>query len=153
MPVIRTDAERRPDLFFWFGAIERIHIELWLSSAHLEVPGDLVDFWTQTGGSDFFESETIFRPTSITTPVPYFVSGDDIDAANHQRIRNGMSKSYLAFHDGTFLSAIRLADKKFVTLGEEPEETAEFSDFDDWYLRTVRELFATEYGLAPGSDD
>ena len=37
-----------------------------------------------------------------------------------------MSASYLVFHDGIFLSAVRLADKKLVTLGDEHEETAYF---------------------------
>ena len=147
MLTILKDAERRPDLFGWFGAIGRGYIELWSRSSNLDAPSDLVDFWSQTGGGDLFESETMFRPTLIPTPVPYFVSGDDIDTANQQRIRDGMPKSYLAFHDGIFLSAVRLADKKLVTLSGKHEETALFSDLDDWYLRTLRELYGTRYGL------
>jgi hypothetical protein len=144
---ILKDAESRPDLFCWFGAVGRGRVESWLQSSNLEVPCDLVDFWTQTGGGDLFESETMFRPTLIPAGVPYFFSGDDIDTANQQRIRNGMSKSYLAFHDGSFLSAVRLADGKLVTLSGQHEETAVFSDLDDWYLRTLRELYASRYGL------
>jgi len=89
----------------------------------------------------------MFRPTPIPSPVPYFVPGDDIDTANQQRIRHGMSKAYLAFHDGIFLSAVRLADQKLVTMNEEHEESAVFADLDDWYLRTLRALYATHYRL------
>ena len=131
----------RPDLFHWFGAIKRDHIERWLRSSGLEVPSDLLDFWTLAGGGDLFESETMFRPTPIPTTVPYFVSGDDIDSANQQRIRGGMLKSYVAFHDGIFLSAVRLAGR-LVTMDGQYQETAVFSDLDDWYLRTLRAEYA-----------
>jgi hypothetical protein len=148
MLAILKDAASRPDLFHWFGAIEREQIESWLRSSSLEVPSDLLDFWTQTGGGDLFEdSETMFRPTPIPTTVPYFVPGDDIDTANQHRVSNGLSKAYLAFHDGTFLSAIRLADQTLVTMNEEHEEIAVFSDLDDWYLRTLRDLHASHYRL------
>jgi len=148
MLAILKDAESHPDLFAWFGAIARGQIEGWLPSSNLEVPDDLLDFWTKTGGGDLFESETMFRPTQVPSPEPYFVSGDDIDTANQYRIPTGMSASYLVFHDGIFLSAVRLADKKLVTLSNEHEETAVFSDLDNWYLRTLRKDFANRYGLS-----
>jgi len=119
MLAILKDAETRPDLFFWFGAIARDQIEAWLRSLNLVVPDDLLDFWTKNGGGDLFECETMFRPTQIPSPEPYFVSGDHIDTANQYRIPKGISVSHLVFHDGIFLSAVRLADKKLVTLGEE----------------------------------
>jgi hypothetical protein len=149
MLAILKDAETRPDLFFWFGPIERAQVEMWIRSSNLEVPSDLLDFWIQTGGGDFFDAETMFRPTLIPTAALYFVPGDDISAANEWRIRNGMTKSYLAFHDGLFLSAVRLADQKIVTLSDDHRETAEFSHLDDWYLGTFRELYGALYGLAP----
>ena len=149
MLAILKDARSRPDLFHWFGAIEREQVELWLRSLSLKVPSELLDFWTQTGGGDLFEdSETMFRPTPIPTTVPYFVPGDDIDTANQHRIRNGMSKAYLAFHDGIFLSAVRLADQALVTINGKHEEIAVFSDLDDWYLRTLRDSYASHYRLA-----
>jgi hypothetical protein len=91
MLAILKDAESRPDLFTWFGAIARGQIEVWLRSSNLEVPDDLLDFWTKTGGGDLFECETMFRPTQIPSLEPYFVSGDDIDTANQYRIPKGMS--------------------------------------------------------------
>jgi hypothetical protein len=75
MLAILKDAEIRPDLFAWFGAIARGQIEVWLRSSNLEEPDDLLDFWTKTGGGDLFEGETIFRPTQIPSLEPYFVSG------------------------------------------------------------------------------
>jgi hypothetical protein len=147
MLAILKDAKRRPDLFHWFGSIQRTQIEAWAQLSSIAVPDDLLEFWSQTGGGDLFESETIFRPTLTPSPEPYFIDGDDVDSANQFRIHNGMSKSYLAFHDGLFLSAVRMSDQMFVTLGESYEETAVFSDFDEWYLRTLRADYAANYDL------
>jgi hypothetical protein len=147
MLAILKDAETRPDLFAWSGAITRSQIEVWLGSSNLKVPDDLLDFWTKTGGG--VESETMFRPTQIPSLEPYFVSGDDIDTANQYRIPKGMSVSYLVFHDGIFLSAVRLADKKLVTLDDKHEETAVFSNLEDGYLGTLRKDYASHYGLIP----
>jgi hypothetical protein len=102
MLAVLKDAESRPDLIAWFGAIARSQIEVWLRSSNLKVPDDLLDFWTKTGGGDLFESETVFRPTQIPSFEPYFVSGDDIDTANQYRIPKGMSVAYVVFHDGIF---------------------------------------------------
>ena len=58
-----------------------------------------------------------------------------------------MSKSYLAFHDGLSLSAVRLSDQVLVTLGATYEETAVFSGFDERYLRTLRAAYGANSGL------
>jgi len=147
MLAILKDAERRPDLFHWFGPIERSQIESWLRSSGLVIPIDFLELWSQTGGGDLFESETIFRPTSIPSLMPYFVQGDDLAAANDQRTRDGMPKSYFAFHDGLFLSALRLSDQALVTLNDRYEQTAEYASLDEWYLRTLRADFAYRYRL------
>jgi hypothetical protein len=149
MLTILKDAEARSDLFHWFGAIERDEIESWMRTGQFSVPSELVELWSLTGGGDLFESETIFRPTSIRSSMPYFVAGSDpVDSANEQRVRNGMPKSYLAFHDGLFLSAIRLYDQRVVTLTPKGQETGEFSSLDEWYLRTLRAEFSRRYGLS-----
>jgi hypothetical protein len=149
MLTILKDAEARSDLFQWFGAIERDEIESWMRTKQFSVPSDLVELWSLTGGGDLFESETIFRPTSIRSSMPYFVEASDpVDSANEQRVVNGMPKSYLAFHDGLFLSAVRLYDQRAVTLTAMGQETGDFSSLDDWYLRTLRAEFGRRYGLS-----
>ncbi len=65
MASILKDAELRPELFSWFGAIDRKEIDEWLHSNSLMAPEDLKEFWSETGGGDIYESETIFRPTQI----------------------------------------------------------------------------------------
>jgi hypothetical protein len=147
MLAILKDAEGRPDLFGWFGAIPRAKIESWAGLSSIRVPGDLLEFWSQTGGGDLFESETIFRPTLIPSPEPYFMEGDDVDCLNRWCIGNGMSPSYLAFHDGLYLSAIQLANQSFVTLDKKFQESAVFATFDEWYVRTLRADFGARYGL------
>ena len=148
MLVILKDSEERPELFHWFGAIDRSDIETWASNLNLVVPRGLLDLWSQTGGGDCFESETIFRPTTLPSAMPYFVAGDDIVSANEHRAKHGKPTSYLVFHDGVFSSAIRLADHALVTLGQDFQETGVYSDLNEWYVHALRAEFASKYGLS-----
>jgi hypothetical protein len=147
MLAILKDAEGRPDLFGWFGRIPRAKIESWARLLSVRVPDDLLEFWSQTGGGDLFESETIYRPTSIPSSEPYFIEGDDVDSLNRWCIDNGLLPSYLAFHNGLYLSAIHLSKQLFVTLDDKFQEVAVFPTFDEWYLRTLRADFGARYGL------
>jgi hypothetical protein len=144
---ILKDFERRPELFHWFGAIDRSTVESWALGLNLVVPRHLLDLWSQTGGGDCFESETLFRPTTLPSAMPYFVAGDDIVSANEHRAKQGKPASYLVFHDGVFSSAIRLADNALVTLGHDYQETGMYSDLNEWYVRALRAEFTSKYGL------
>lgn len=147
MLTILMDAEIRPEHFFWFGAIDRSFVESWAVDSHFEIPAELLDFWSQTGGGNCFDSETFFRPTALPSHKPYFVNGDDFQSASDRGARNGMPNSYLVFHDGSFLSAIRRSDGAYVTLNEKYEELGAYSDLNDWYQPTLRTEFAERYGL------
>jgi hypothetical protein len=72
------------------------------------------------GGGDVFESETILRPSVPTPPSESFIE-DDIESANLAHDANGKPSDLYLFHQGTFLSAVRLPDQKFVTLTREYE--------------------------------
>jgi hypothetical protein len=129
-------------VFISFGAIAHGEIESWMRAASLTIPSDLIDFWCQTGGGDLFDdSETMLRPTRIPSSYPGFLQGDDIESATQFRVQNGMPASYLLFHSGTFLSAIRLADQKFVSMDDAFQETGVFSTFEEWYAGTLRPIF------------
>lgn len=148
MLTILKDAEGRTDVLVTFGAIPLEHIESWVKANSLNVPDDLVEFWSQTGGGDLFDdSETILRPTSTPSNYPGFVDGDDVSSATQFRIQGGMSRSYLLFHIGSFFSAVRLDDKMLVTLDQNFRETGEFLTFNEWYLHTLRADYAAHYGL------
>jgi hypothetical protein len=144
---ILKDAERSPKIFYWFGAIALELIESWMRSNSITVPPDLVEFWRQTGGGDLFDAETILRPTRIPSIYPYFIDGDDVDSVTQFQIQNGMPDSYVPFHIGSCLSAVRLSDQVFVTMDEKFQETAVFATFDEWYMKTLRADFGAHYGL------
>jgi hypothetical protein len=113
----------------------------------IQVPEDLLLFWSETGGGDCFESGTFFRPTTNPCGQPYFVKGDDFESANHFHTDEGMSTEYVAFHNGLDLSALRKADNKYVVLNSRYELVETYNDLDDWYIRTLRTDFAQHYGL------
>lgn len=79
------DARRRPELFVWNGGIDAARLDTWLQSRHLNVPGDLRFFWIQTGGGDFFESETVLAPSAPPARQMMWILSTRITAAGDCR--------------------------------------------------------------------
>jgi len=145
--VLLEDSEGVPDVFFGFGAIPESELNDWLERQALVLPSDLLNFWQLTWGGDVFESETILRPSVPTPPNESFVE-DDIESANLAHNANGKASELYLFQQGTFLSAVRLSDQKFVTLTKEYAVQETFDSLDEWYVRTLRAEFGKKYGLA-----
>lgn len=139
--ILMQDAARHPQLFVWNGAIESNQLEVWLQEHQLNLPQDLIELWKQTNGGDLFESETILSPFGNDS------LGDDIESVNEFHYSQGMSKSYLLFHLGTGLSAIRLSDGYYVKLDESYQEIAQFQSLDDWYRDKLRAEYGRRYNL------
>jgi hypothetical protein len=137
---ILEDATKRPDLFYWAGAIELSVLDSWLGDRGWNVPEDLRYFWSQTGGGDFFESETIFAPFSNLW------AHDSVDEVNKFRTDAGMSKHYLALHSGLWFSAVNLKTPKYVFLDDETYQVQkEFPSLEAWYVQGIRPDFASVY--------
>jgi hypothetical protein len=105
-----------------------------------------VELWRVTGGGDVFETETIFRPTVPSAPNSCFVQ-DGIEERNTGHASNGKPCGLYVFQQGAFLSAVRLADQKYVTLTTNYAVEDAFSSLDEWYTRTLRAEFGERYGL------
>jgi len=65
-----SDGKKYPNAIWWFGAIDGIELEKWITDKKLNVPSDLKQLWIQTGGGELFESEYIL------SPFPYRVYSD-----------------------------------------------------------------------------
>ena len=141
MNLLIADAEQRPELFHWNGPVDRSIIEESLASYHL-LPGDLIDFWAETGGGDFFESETILGPSGDDR------LGDSVRIANELHRQGGMPMRYVLFRTGVGLSAIDLETGKYVELSPTYETMGSYDTFNAWYW-SIRRDFAETYGLTP----
>jgi len=140
---ILEDAKRRPEIFFWAGAIEPSVLDSWLKERGWNIPGDLKYFWLQTGGGDFFDSETIFAPFSDLW------ADDSVDQVNQAQISEGMPKHYLALHTGLRFSAVNLETLKYVFLDEKTYQIQqEFPSLEAWYVQGIRPDFVDVYSLA-----
>jgi hypothetical protein len=146
MLVLLQDAERRPSVFQWFGAIPGREIEDWMRRSQVSLPSDLIELWQETGGGDVFESETILRPTVPSVPNSSFVA-DDIEGVNTRHSAAGNPHGLYIFQQGSFLSAIRLFDQKFATLTKDYAIDRLFNSLDEWYVNTWRGEFGPRYGL------
>lgn len=148
MLILLRDAQAKPGLFAWFGAIARSELREWSHHNSLVLPSDLIELWEGTGGGDIFETETILRPTVGSTPHTNFVE-DDIEGRNTWHTANGKPSGLYIFHEGVFLSAVRLSDQNLVTLTENYSVESSFGSFDEWYVHTLRAEFGERYGLGP----
>jgi hypothetical protein len=147
MLILLQDAQTVPRIFSPFGAIPSVEIQDWLRRTGLILPSDLVELWQQTGGGDVFESETILRPTVPSSPNSCFVE-DDIEGMNAAYAEEGKSGDLYVFHLGLFPSAVRLSDRRFVTLTKGGHTAKDaFASFDEWYVRTLRAEYGERYGL------
>ena len=149
MLILLQDAQKVPRIFSPFGAIPSAEIQDWLRRTGLVLPSDLIELWQQTGGGDVFESETILRPTVVSTLNSCLVE-DDIEGINAAYAEEGKSGDLYVFHRGLFPSAVRLSDQRFVTLTEGGFTVKDsFASFDEWYVRTLRAEYGERYGLPP----
>jgi hypothetical protein len=147
--LILEDAQIRPDLFCWFGAIPEATINEWIEGTRLRLPTDLLAFWKITGGGDAFESETLLRPTRTEVTASTFVEGDDAESRNAVHRSSGMDSQFFVFEEGAFISAVDLNTRRYVTLHRDYTIQSEFLSFDQWYEQTLRIEFGPRYGLPP----
>lgn len=139
---ILEDSAKRPDLFCWAGAIEPSVLDSWLKERGWSVPEDLKYFWSETGGGDFFEGETIFAPFSDLW------AHDSVDEVNRAQLSAGMPKHYLALHDGLRFSALNMVTSKYMFLDDDTYEIEEeFPSLESWYTVGIRPDFAEKYSL------
>jgi len=140
---ILDDAAKRPELFCWAGEIEYSVLDSWLKDRGWNVPEDLRYFWSQTGGGDFFDGETIFAPFSDLW------ANDSVDKVYKTQVNAGMPKHYLALHDGLRFSAVNLLTHKYIFLdGHSYQVQEEFPSLEAWYVQGIRPDFAEGYSLA-----
>jgi len=140
MNLLVSDAVQKPELFHWNGTIDRALLRNWLREENLNVPDDLADFWAETGGGDFFESETILGPFGDQR------LGDDVKSATASYRERGLSPRLMLFHVGVTRTAIEQSTLRYVSLNERYEPAESFASFNEWYY-SIRQPFAETYGL------
>jgi len=141
--LITLDANRRPDLFIWNGALEPAWLQQWLWQHQWQtVPVDLLGLWQQTGGGDMYETETILGPLAEVH------SGDNLLEVNNYWHRQGLPSQSLVFHQGVSeLSTVHLVTGHYVQLSAEDfSELASYTSLNEWYKK-LREEYAERYGL------
>jgi hypothetical protein len=144
MSLILCDAQIRPDLFFWNGAIDSTRLRAWLSERNLSIPNDLFDFLLLTGGGNVFETEDLLCPFGSKE------LGEDFDSVNSFHRSRGLPDNLLIFHIGLGISAIQMAEGLYVSCRESDYSVEHtFQTMEDWYRCTIRREYYGRYGLPP----
>jgi hypothetical protein len=141
---ILDDAARAPHMFAWNGPIAPDRLDAWLRRHDLrsKCPPDLVRLWAETGGGDFFDSETILGPFANAE------SGDDVSGANEFLRSRGLPANLLVFCRGAFTGAVDVDGREYVDLEERGLRVrGRYASLDAWYFATERREFAVRYGI------
>jgi len=138
------DAKARPELFYWAGPIQNKKLGSWLDQMHWVIPGDLKYLWSETGGGDFFESETIFYPFSSSYAY------DQIADVNEYQRSLGLPENYLVFHSGICLSVVETISQRFLLIDAKTYKSIRgFRSLEEWYVQAIRPEFEDRYSLSP----
>ena len=139
---ILEDASERQDLFFWAGPIQLSMLESWLAEHSWNIPQELKYLWSETGGGDFFDTETIFAPFSDLW------ADDSVEQVNRYQRQKGLPEHYLLFHYGIRLSAVDCVSSQYLFLNETTFQIQQtFSSLEHWYTEGIRPVFEQKYSL------
>jgi hypothetical protein len=128
--------------FAWYGPLGELELRAWLATRSLHVPADLFEVWITLGPGEMFESEELLAPFGAPD---YALHCDDTNVFHRGR---GMPAGLFLFHEGTWLSAVRQCDSRYVTLDRHTYAVVrEFPSLLAWYVATVRSEFARRYGV------
>jgi hypothetical protein len=140
--LILSDSQARPDIFLWRGALPSSLIIEWESRNSVTLPEDLKYLWSLKGGGDLFESETILQPFGALDEY------DLVESVTQTFRTRGLSPEFWVFQTGLTDSVFRISDGAIFSLGAPNGSTLQpFADLNEWYKTTLRETFATRYGL------
>ena len=98
--------------------------------ATVQVPHDLLCFWSTFGAGTLFESEEIYAPWSRLSELP-----PGLEAL--------LGRSLLPLHNGLCVTALDPVDGVIVVSGA--GRGRRFDSLDDWYRSVLREEFAGRY--------
>ena len=128
--LLLRDAELRPELFWWHGAIPIEQIEDWEREHSLRVPLDLKLLWSLKGSVDYFQSETILKPFG----EPEY---DLILECSKVLWGRGLSTDYCVFQTGLCNAVFRKLDGAIFEMEERPSSAvrigSQFGDLGEWY--------------------
>ena len=104
-------------------------------------PSDLIEFWTELGAGEIFETEIIYSP-SIDK------NDETVLDINEHFNKKGMSPSYTVFHTGIAISAYRSEKPRYVLLDEKMFNVIKcFESLEEWYSKTLSVEYAKRYGI------
>jgi hypothetical protein len=102
----------------------------------------LKDLWSSKGGVDLFDADTILQPFGAKEEY------DLIEPVSTVRWGRGLRSDLCVFHVGVVDSVLRKSGGAIFSLPtDDPIEMIPFRDLDEWYVNTVRSVYAEIYDL------
>ena len=136
---IQKDYKKKPHLF----KTEKVR-PAELCGEIPEPPLDLIDFWTEIGAGEIFETETIYSPSCSIEE-----NADTLYEINSLFQKRGLSPLLTVFHTGISISAYRKQTPYYVILDDSNFEITKcFNSIEEWYDKVIRAEYAERYGLA-----
>ncbi len=90
--IVKKEFKKNPYVLFRFGGIEKKTLKQELKKINFIFPMELIKFWVEFGGGDFFETETLLHHLTINN-----VLIDELIATNNFHYSQGLNEKYLIF--------------------------------------------------------
>jgi len=94
MTQLKKEIKQNPRILSAYGALNKQLVISELAKYNFKFPTELVQFWIEYGGGDFFQTETILSPIHSDNEFIY-----DIIEINDFLHQKGLNENYIVFNE------------------------------------------------------
>ncbi len=127
---VKKELKHNPDILFQYGAIKKRELSKELSKYQFKFPKELIKFWIEFGGGDFFEVETLLYPLPTTDNRKESI----IDINNYYQ-NNGLDKSYFVFEtNNALITVFNIYTHEILIMDDDDFSTRKkFKNITNWF--------------------
>ncbi len=127
---VKREIKVNPDILFPYGKIDKRDLNKELEKYNFKFPKELIKFWIEFGGGDFFEIETVLYPLPTSDNRK-----DSIININEYYQKMGLDKKYFVFETNNALITVFDVKTHEITIldDEDFKVRSRFNNINEWF--------------------
>jgi len=128
---VKREIKLNPHVLFPYGKIEKAELTSELAKYNFKFPDELVEFWVEFGGGDFFEVETVLYPLPTTDSRK-----DSLIALNEYYHTRGLNPNFCVFEtNNALITVFNINTHEIMILDDDNfVQRKKFSTINDWFI-------------------